>query len=437
MSNAAAVIAARLEAAIREGRFAPGTRLPTHRELAHQHGVALNTASHAMRLLAARGLIVGEIGRGSFVRAPNHVDARSFELRTSTTGVVDLARNVMPLPGLGERFEKAARAVLRRERDDLLDYQPSAGRIADRVAAAGWMSRTGHLPNDPSRVLICAGAQHAISVSLMTVAKPGDAIAVEALTWPGIKAIAAALGLELVPIPMDANGLRPRALLRITARRRIAALYCMPSLQNPTTATTPAARREIVAALARRLDFQIIEDDPYGFLSAPGLPPLSSLAPERSWYIRSLSKSLVPGVRTAWLVGPTDRVDRAAEILRATVWATPSLGPAIASFWIADGTANALEGERRQEALARQRIAASILPTEAGRGQPSMHLWLPLPQRIRAQEMVERAASAGIRITPGAAFGVGCTPNAVRLSLCAPPSRSDLEQALRILTTLF
>jgi DNA-binding transcriptional MocR family regulator len=437
MSNAATAIATRLEAEIREGRLAPGARLPTHRQLARQHGVALNTASNAMRLLTVRGLIVGEVGRGSFVRAPHHVDADCFELQAPTPGTIDLARNVMPLPGLTERFEQAARAVLRRERDELADYPPNAGRMADRVAAAGWMSRNGHLPNDPSQVLICAGAQHAISVALMTLAKPGDAIAVDALTWPGIKAIAAAIGLELVPIPMDGEGMRPRALLRLAQRRRITALYCMPSLQNPTAATMSTARRETLAALARRLDFQIIEDDAYGFLSAPDLPPLASLAPERSWYIRTLAKSLLPGLRTAWLLAPADRVGRAAELMRATIWATPSLGPAIASYWIANGTAAALERERRQEASARQRIAASLLATETDTNQSSMHLWLPLPQRLRAQEMVERAASAGIRITPSGAFGVGHTPNAVRLSLCAPPARSELKRALRILTTLF
>jgi len=86
---AATAIAAGLEAAIWDGQLAPGARLPTHRDLAHRHGVALNTASRAMRLLAARGLVVGETGRGSFVRTPGHVDAGSFELQAGAPELID------------------------------------------------------------------------------------------------------------------------------------------------------------------------------------------------------------------------------------------------------------------------------------------------------------------------------------------------------------
>lgn len=158
MTTTAASIAAGLEQDIRSGCLPPGARLPTHRDLAHRHGVALNTASHAMRLLAARGIVVGEVGRGSYVRAPGHIDAASFRIEPGAADVIDLGRNVMPLPGLAERFEAAARTVLRRERDALADYQPHAGRAADRAAGAAWLSRTGHLPNDPSRVVVCARA---------------------------------------------------------------------------------------------------------------------------------------------------------------------------------------------------------------------------------------------------------------------------------------
>ncbi len=438
MTTTAASIAAGLEQDIHSGCLPPGARLPTHRDLAHRHGVALNTASHAMRLLAARGIVVGEVGRGSYVRAPGHIDAASFRIEPGAADVIDLGRNVMPLPGLAERFEAAARTVLRRERDALADYQPHAGRAADRAAGAAWLSRTGHLPNDPSRVVVCAGAQHAILVALMATTRPGDTVAVEALTWPGIMSIATTLGLHLVPVPLDGGGLRPRALLRLAARQRIVALYCMPSLQNPTAATMPAARREAVAAIARRLDFQLIEDDAYGFLTEddlPELPPLAALAPERTWHVRSTSKSFTPGLRAAWVMVPPGQDGRAADLVRATVWTAPPLGAAIASLWVGDGTAALLEAEKRREARTRQDLAAKLLPALRSRhAHPaSMHLWLGLRPGRRAQEMVGRAAAAGVRITPGSAFGIGSAPNAVRLALGAPSSRDDLKRALALL----
>jgi DNA-binding transcriptional MocR family regulator len=439
MGSSAKNIAMMLETEIREGRLLPGARLPTHRDLAFRHGIALNTASRAMRLLEARGLVVGEVGRGSFVRAPGHVDAASFRIEEGAQGVIDLTRNVMPLPGLADRFERAARLVLRRERMAVADYQPHAGRAADRAAGAAWLARRG-LPEDPSRVVICAGAQHAVTVALMATTRPGDTIAVEALSWPGIKASAAALGLQVVPVPMDGKGLRPRALLRLALRGQIAALYCMPSLQNPTAVTMPAQRREAVAAIARRLDFRIIEDDAYGFLTedAPPVPPLAALAPERSWYLRSTSKSFTPGLRAAWMLVPPGREEQAANLIRATVWTAPPLGAAIASLWVGDGTAMLLEAEKRREAQLRQELAARLLPIRASPSAhpASMHLWLDLPRETAAQDLVRRVESLGVRITPGAAFGVGSAPNSLRLALGAPMSRDQLERALGILASV-
>lgn len=415
MGTDAKTIAAMLEAEIREGRLLPGARLPTHRDLAFRHGVALNTASSAMRLLQTRGLAVGEVGRGSFVRTSGHADAASFRIEEGQSGLIDLSRNVMSLPGLADRFERAARLVLRRERAALADYQPHAGRAADRAAGAAWLSRR-NLPDDPSRVVICAGAQNAVTVALMAVTRPGDAIAVEALTWPGIGASADALGLEVLPVPMDGNGLRPNALLRLAARRRIAALYCMPSLQNPTGVTMPLRRREAVAAIARRLDFHIIEDDAYGFLTEddPPAPPLAVLAPERSWHLRSTSKSFTPGLRAAWMLVPPGQEERAANLIRATVWTAPPLGAAIASLWVGDGTAALLEAEKRCEARARQMLARDLLPIRASpMSHPaSMHLWLNLPRGIAAQDLVQRLAALGVRISLERRSGSAARPTA-------------------------
>ena len=332
------------------------------------------------------------------------------------------------------------RTVLRRERASLADYQPHAGRAADRAAGAAWLSRRG-LPNDPSRVVVCAGAQHAVTVALMATTRPGDALAVEALTWPGVQASAAALGLELVPVPLDGDGLSPRALLRLAKRHRIAALYCMPSLHNPTGVVMPPSRREAVVAAARRLDIQLIEDDAYGFLAEDGaqVTPLAALAPERSWHVRSTSKCFLPGLRASWLLVPPGREARATELIRATVWTAPPLGAAVASLWVGDGTAALLEAEKRREARVRQKLAAEILPIRgsASAHPASMHLWLDLPVGLRAQDLAARAAVAGVRIAPGAAFGVRCAPEAIRLALGAPPSRAELERALRVLAQLW
>ncbi len=422
-----------IEARIRSGALAPGARLPTQRILAEQHGVALNTATRAVRLLAARGLVSGEVGRGTFVLSPSHADNVALRIEPAPPGLIDLGGNVMPLPGLAARFEAAARTALRRARDALADYQPHAGRAEERAAGAAWLAQDDALPNDPARVIICAGAQHATMLALLAVARPGASIAVEALAWPGMKAVASALNLELIPVPLDADGMRPRALLHVAVQRRIAAVYLTPTIQNPTSATLPQRRRELIAALARRLDFAIIEDDAYGFLAGPDAPPpITSLAPERSWYIRTTSKALTPGLRTAWMLVPPGQERRAAELVRATVWTAPPLGAAIATQWLADGTARRLVAAKRREAATRQALAAAVLPAEwRRRAHPySMHLWLELPRGLRAADAVELALAAGVRVTAGEAFAIQGAPNAVRLALGRPPEQRDLRRAL-------
>ncbi len=433
MVDLAVAIAADLEADIRAGRLRPGERLPTHRALAETRSVAVNTATRAMQLLANRGLTVGEVGRGSFVRAPAQADAAEFRLGTEAEGILDLSRNAMPVPGLAARFYKAAVAILRRE-PGLAGYQPHAGRDEDRAAGAAWLARDGLLPNDPGRVVVCAGSQHATFLALLAVCRPGDTIAVEALTWPGIKAAAAALHLRVVAVPLDEGGLRPRALLRVASRHKIAALYCMPTVQNPTSAVMSVRRREMVVALARRLDFQIIESDVYGWLAGDAAAPLAALAPERTWLVCGTSKAFAPGLRCAWLFTP-DQARRAADLVRATVWVSPSLGAAIASRWVADGTAVHLVRAKRAEAEARQALAAQLLPAGWRRQTHpiSLHLWLHLPAILRSDEAAQRALELGVRVALGAAFAVGRVPNAVRLSLGAPERRDDLEHGLRTL----
>ncbi len=445
MGTSAREIADQLEEEIKSGQWLPGSKLPTHRELAQRTGVALNTASLAMKHLVKRGLISGEVGRGSFVRAASHIDKASFRIERDQPDLVNLSYNVMPLPGLTDLFETAAHAVLRRERALLADYQPHAGRSVDRVLGATWLARHGHLPNDPSRIMICAGAQHAVTVALLATAKSGGLLAVEAFTWPGIKACAEVLGIEIVPVPMDHQGIKPGALLRLAAQRRLSALYCMPALHNPTGVVLSKKRRDAIAAIARRLDFQIIEDDAYGFLTETekdGHPsitaPLAALAPERTWYIRSTSKSLTPGLRASWLLVPPGESERATNIIRATVWTAPPLGAAIASLWVGDGTAKKIEADKRQEAFDRQKLARSMLNGCSEYSHPcSMHLWVGLPIGVRPQKIAELATSHGVRVTPGEVFGISSAPNRIRLAIGAPLHRRHLTFALEQLSRLW
>jgi len=133
---------------------------------------------------------------------------------------------------------------------------------------------------------------------------------------------------------------------------------------------------------------------------------------------------------------PPGEAARAADLVRTTVWTVPPLGAAIASQWVADGTAAELVAARHREAEARQALAERVLPSAWRRqtAPSSMHLWLHLPRGLRADEAARRALSAGVKIAPGSAFAVGQSPNAVRLSLGSPEQQDTLERALHVLS---
>ena len=170
------------------------------------------------------------------------------------------------------------------------------------------------------RVLITAGAQHAMELTFATITRRGDLVLTEELTYSGMKALADHLGFHVRGLPMDADGLRPDAF-EAACRSGASALYTMPTMQNPTGIIMSLARRQEIAALAERYGVAIVEDDSYG-LYADATPTLASLAPQQSYFISSVSKSIVPGVRIGYLHVPDGMADRVnAAIFASTAMA--------------------------------------------------------------------------------------------------------------------
>jgi DNA-binding transcriptional MocR family regulator len=196
----------------------------------------------------------------------------------------------------------------------------------------------------------------------------------------------------------------------------------------------PIARRRAIADIARDYGVVIIEDDVYGFLLAERPPPLSVFAPELSYYVTSVSKSIAPGLRVGYALGPPDSGGRLAMSLqRSCRMATPLMAE-IVGRWIADGTADALAAAQRDEIRARQAIAREILADTAYRTRPeSYHLWLSLPEPWRADAFVERARGRGVLLTPADVFAIGRgAPHAVRICIGGVPDRDDVGRGLAI-----
>ncbi|MGO8915160.1 MAG: PLP-dependent aminotransferase family protein [Stellaceae bacterium] len=432
-------IAEALAQDVRRGALAAGARLPTHRDLAWRLKVTVGTVSRAYAEAERRGLISGEVGRGTFVRAAAAPPALRFHEATPDEDFIDLGVHRPRAEGEATLLAEALRQLAGApELAQLMEYQPHAGRSAERAAGAAWIERSGGLAATPEQVVVTASGQHAMAAILAGIAEPGDSLAVEALTYPGIRAIASLLHLKIVPIALDEHGVVPEALEAACRAGRVRALYTLPTLHNPTTAILPLERRRALAELALRHDLVLIEDDVYGFLLQRPLPALASLAPDHAFYITSTSKSFLPGLRIGYARCPPALVERVTAALRALTYTAPPLMARIASRWIEDGTADRLVAEKRAETARRQALARRLLARHSYRTEPgAAHLWLSLPEPWQAEAFAAAAERRGVGVTPAAAFAVGRhVPNAVRLCIGTPPAAAALERGLARLDEL-
>lgn len=416
---------------IRAGRLAPGTRLPTHRELAASAGLALVTASRVYAELEAMGLVSGETGRGTFVRETTLSPGQGIDQKDVAVGMIDLNFNYPSLPGQADLLRTALRQLaLSGDLEALLRYQPHAGRQHERASVAQHLQARG-VQVDAGQVLIVNGAQQGLAVTLMALLKPGDVIAADALTYSGFKVLAEALHLEVVAIPSGDHGPDLTALEKLCHSRSVRAIYSMPTLHNPLGWVTPIEQREQLVALARRHDLTIIEDAAYAFLVENPPRTLVDLAPERTVYVSGLSKNIATGLRVGFIAAPLQTVPALERIIRATTWNTPGVMTAMACGWLDDGTVTLLEQQKRDDAKARQMLATELLQGLTCIGHPSSYfLWLPLPEDVRADQIVVELMREQISVTTAEPFAVSAhVPHAIRLALGSVPM-DVLRQAL-------
>src|SRR5579859_4297684 len=429
-----------LEADIRSGRVQRGDRLPPQRAIAEALGVDLTTVTRAFHEAQRRGLVEAQAGRGSFVKAGADAD-RAYS-RSDGTPLIDLSMNIPPQPAaadLQKAIPRAVAALLSSPRGMLhLHYQESAGSEPDRFATSVWLGqRIEAIP--ANRILVAGGAQAALFAICESQLRPGDTIAARAMTYPGIKAVAIQRGLTLAPVAMDEGGILPDAFEEVCRTAAPKALYVIPSIDNPTTATLSEDRRRRLAAIARRHNVFIIEDDPYTPLRTDAIPALATLAGDITWHIATLSKCATPALRVAYVVAPSyTQALKLAGVLRATTLMAPPLMAALASRWINDGTLDQVTAAIRDENAARQQLATAILGGNRFAADPhGHHLWLKLPPHWQAADFTAHADRSGVAIMPGSAFSIASLPaEAVRVSLGLAPDRATLESALSLLANL-
>ncbi|OEJ98016.1 aminotransferase-like domain-containing protein [Streptomyces thermolilacinus] len=429
-------VADAVAADIAAGRLRPGDRLPPQRRFARDRGIAASTAARVYQELARRGLTVGEVGRGTFVRA---VEGRPAgpALSAPPQQRINLELNYPVVPEQAALLSDALGGLLRPDAlDAALRPVGATGTPEARTAAVRLLARADWRPC-PDRLLFTGNGRQAISAAVAALVPPGGRLGAEELTYPVLKSIAGRLGVTVVPLAMDEEGVRPDALAAAHRTAPLHAVYVQPTLHNPLSLTMPPARRAELAAAVRQLDVPVIEDTIWAFLS-DGLPPLAALAPERTVVVDSVSKRLAPGLTVGFAVVPEALAPSVEAAVRSGGWLPSGFALEAATRWEASGTVEALVRAKRQEVEHRQDLVARHLSGFAVRTDPhSCFCWWELPPEWRADLFVAAASRQGIAVTPASAFTADPhrAPNAVRLGL-ASPDRETLAGALRILAAV-
>jgi DNA-binding transcriptional MocR family regulator len=403
-----------------QGRLQPGDRLPPQRVFAYRRGIAPSTASRVYGELTRRGLIAGETGRGTFVRATP--PAPRPALAEPPLAAINLETNYPILPDQQKLLTPVLRQIAGSPQALHRSLRETAvsGTVMLRDSVSHSLIRRGWQPAAAS-LLFAGNGRQALAATFSAVARPGERIGFEALTYPVAKAIAARQGLIAVPLAMDKDGVRPDAIEVALRAAPLRAIYLQPTMHNPLGTTMPPQRRTEIASMLERLNGPVvIEDSVYAFLEEDAPPPLYAFAPDFTLLIDSLSKRIGPGLTLGLLSVPARFVEPLSAALVAGAWGPTGFAMEVCCRWLADGTVATLESGKRLDAVARQQIANQALAGLAIRANPSAyHLFVELPKRLRAATLVEMAAARGIAITPASAFAVlpAHAPNAIRIGL--------------------
>ena len=336
-----------------------------------------------------------------------------------------------------ERMRAAAERVLTDSPQAALQYSATEGFAPLREWISKRYSRDG-LTLAPENVLITTGSQQGLDLIGKIFIDEGSRVLVEAPSYLGALQSFSLFAPTYVPVPTDDHGLLPEALTpEQTKGARF--LYAMPNFQNPTGRRLPMARREALAAVAKRDGLAIIEDDPYGELDYEGqrLPSLMSLAPAHVLYMGSFSKVLAPGLRLGFIIGPQAVIAKLVQAKQAADLHTPSLTQRIAYEVVKDGfldthipsirTLYAAQANAMLASLAKHMPAGTRWTPPAG----GMFVWLTLPAGIDTMQLLEKAIAQNVAFVPGAPFYVGTPPaNTLRLSfVTVPPEKIEVGVA--------
>ncbi|MFS0892513.1 PLP-dependent aminotransferase family protein [Peribacillus frigoritolerans] len=430
-------LAEQLEQDTLNGVLLPGTKLPPQRELADYLDLNLSTISKAFKVCELKGLLSATVGSGTFVS----YDALSNAYLLEDTKPKHLIEMGATLP------DNASYEPLLLQLKSMLqetDYEKwfgygRAGESLWQKDAAIKLIRRGGVETTVDHILLANGGQNAIAATLASLCKPGDRIGVDHHTYPGLKTVAAMLSVQIVPIKSENYEMSPTAFEYACKNDNIKGIYLIPDYHNPTASFMSVENRKMVAAIAKKYKQFVIEDASYHLLNKKPLPAVATFAPEQVIYIASLSKSLAPGLRLAYVAVPNqfkEPISKALYNLNITV--SQLLAELTARTIVSNQFEVLIEGHQEQTIRRNQMVNRYFAEYTCLGVETGIFRWLLLPGEITGAEFETLAAKQGVQVYAAERFVVGNSSpeRAVRISVCAPKTLEELEQGLMILKGL-
>ncbi len=430
-----------LREAIRGGDLAEGARLPTVRDLAWRLSMTPGTVARAYQIATQEGLLSGEVGRGTFVAARGgRPVARPALYIAPDTQMVDLRAPELPDVGQGAAFARALRRMADRMGPDWLSYPSQQAEAPLRAAVVDWVSDRVMGPVATDDVVLVNGGQNAIGLVFQTCLR-GDrpVILLEDLAYPGIRHAATLMRAEAIGLEMDDEGVRPDALEAACRAHANAQVLCLtPQGQNPTAVRMGPARRAEIAAIVRRYDLKILEDDCYSVADSD-VPQMRALAPERTWYVGSLSKSVSAALRFGYIVCPSGQGESGRLTAQHTFFALARPVSDLCLELLTSGAAERIRADVAAELAPRLQMVVNMLGAYHVSWQPGLpFVWLRMPKGWRASGFARRAEAEGVLVRTADTYALshGRAPNAVRLAIAGNLPRARFEAGIAALARL-
>ncbi|HMS93875.1 MAG: PLP-dependent aminotransferase family protein [Tabrizicola sp.] len=433
-----------LRDAIRAGNLPENSQLPTVRDLAWRLQLTPGTVARAYQLATQEGLLAATVGRGTFVAAQSPRLGPTQPLYTErvtggATGLVDFRAPQVPEVGQVEAFRQALLVLAKGTGQGWLDYTSQSGEAPLRAEIVTWMGDRILGPIGSEDVVLTHGGQNAIHLILDCCLRgERPAVLIEELAYPGFRYAARAARAEVVPVEVDDEGVVPEALEAACRRHSVQVLCLTSEAQNPTARRMPVHRRQAIAEIARRYDLQILEDDCYS-VAASDVPTLRALAPERTWLVGSVSKTLSAALRFGYVICPAGMGETGRLTAQHGFFALSRPVVELMLHLFRSGAAAMIRNRVQQEFAVRLQLLVNHLGAHDLTWQAGLpFVWLRLPQGWRASTFLRTAEARGVLVRSADEYALvhGKAPNAIRIAIAGNAPLADFEAALKVLAEL-